>query len=190
MPIVGDVESGARRTSPRSRSSASRPRAAASRPPGACCCGPASSSGLSLENGLHELVGDDAELASARRRGTASSCATSAGRPPGLDCPTGANLEVDAHIVLTVGSDCAIGKMTVSLELDRAARARGPRLGVRADGSDGHRDRGVGDRRRRGRLRLPRRRRGAARRRGTGAAAASSSSSRARGRSCIRPTRA
>ena len=27
--------------------------------------------------------------------------------------------------VLTVGSDCAIGKMTVSLELDRAARARG-----------------------------------------------------------------
>ena len=47
-------------------------------------------------------------------------------RPPdGLDCPTGENLEVDAHIVLTVGSDCAIGKMTVSLELDRAARARG-----------------------------------------------------------------
>ena len=47
-------------------------------------------------------------------------------RPPtGLDCATGANLEVDAHIVLTVGSDCAIGKMTVSLELDRAARARG-----------------------------------------------------------------
>ena len=27
--------------------------------------------------------------------------------------------------MLTVGSDCAIGKMTVSLELDRAARARG-----------------------------------------------------------------
>jgi len=27
--------------------------------------------------------------------------------------------------VLTVGSDCAIGKMTVSLELDRAAQARG-----------------------------------------------------------------
>ena len=39
--------------------------------------------------------------------------------------PTGANLEVDAQIVLTVGSDCAIGKMTVSLELDRAARERG-----------------------------------------------------------------
>jgi uncharacterized NAD-dependent epimerase/dehydratase family protein len=34
-------------------------------------------------------------------------------------------MDVPAQIVLTVGSDCAIGKMTVSLELDRAARARG-----------------------------------------------------------------
>ena len=39
--------------------------------------------------------------------------------------PSGANLEVPGKIVLTVGSDCAIGKMTVSLELDREARARG-----------------------------------------------------------------
>jgi uncharacterized NAD-dependent epimerase/dehydratase family protein len=39
--------------------------------------------------------------------------------------PTGANLEVPGKIVLTVGSDCAIGKMTVSLELDREAQARG-----------------------------------------------------------------
>jgi uncharacterized NAD-dependent epimerase/dehydratase family protein len=39
--------------------------------------------------------------------------------------PTGANLEVDAHIVLTVGSDCAIGKKTVAVELDLEARRRG-----------------------------------------------------------------
>ena len=80
--------------------------------------------GLSLENGLHELVGDDAELqALAERHGVEL---RDLRRPPaGLDCPTGENLEVDAHIVLTVGSDCAIGKMTVSLELDRAAKARG-----------------------------------------------------------------
>jgi uncharacterized NAD-dependent epimerase/dehydratase family protein len=39
--------------------------------------------------------------------------------------PTGANLELPVRTVLTVGSDCAIGKMTVSLELERAALARG-----------------------------------------------------------------
>ena len=80
--------------------------------------------GLSIENGLHEMLADDPEL---------RALADAAGvelrdlrRPPGgLDCATGANLEVDSRIVLTVGSDCAIGKMTVSLELDRAARERG-----------------------------------------------------------------
>ncbi len=39
--------------------------------------------------------------------------------------PTGANLELPGRTVLTVGSDCAIGKMTVSLELEREARSRG-----------------------------------------------------------------
>ena len=61
----------------------------------------------------------------ARARRSASTL-TDLRRPPaGLDVPTGANLEVPGKIVLTVGSDCAIGKMTVSLELDREARARG-----------------------------------------------------------------
>jgi uncharacterized NAD-dependent epimerase/dehydratase family protein len=80
--------------------------------------------GLTIENGLHQMVGDDAELSElAAHHGVALHDLR---RPPeGLDCPSGANLEVPAQIVLTVGSDCAIGKMTVSLELDRAARARG-----------------------------------------------------------------
>src|SRR4029078_5726091 len=55
----------------------------------------------------------------------------------GLDCPTGENLEVPARIVLTVGSDCAIGKMTVSLELDRAAQARGGEAVVVPTGQTG-----------------------------------------------------
>jgi len=45
--------------------------------------------------------------------------------PAGLNVPTGENLELPARIVLTVGSDCAIGKMTVALELDAEARRRG-----------------------------------------------------------------
>ena len=80
--------------------------------------------GLSIENGLHEMLSDDRELRPlAERAGVELRDLRRS--PPGLDCATGANLEVDAQIVLTVGSDCAIGKMTVSLELDRVARQRG-----------------------------------------------------------------
>jgi uncharacterized NAD-dependent epimerase/dehydratase family protein len=80
--------------------------------------------GLDLENGLHEFVSEDPELRElAQRHGVEL---RDLRKPPeGLNVPTGRNLELDTRIVLTVGSDCAIGKMTVSLELDRAARERG-----------------------------------------------------------------
>ena len=45
--------------------------------------------------------------------------------PSDLSVPTGENLTHDATVVLTVGSDCAIGKKSVAIELDREARARG-----------------------------------------------------------------
>jgi uncharacterized NAD-dependent epimerase/dehydratase family protein len=80
--------------------------------------------GLDLENGLHEFVSDDPELAAlAAERGVELRDLRKP--PPDLNVPTGENLQAPARIVLTVGSDCAIGKMTVSLELDREARARG-----------------------------------------------------------------
>lgn len=80
--------------------------------------------GLDVENGLHEFLTDDPDLAELAFRHGAE--LRDLRKPPaGLNVPTGENLEVDAHIVLTVGSDCAIGKMTVSLELDREARQRG-----------------------------------------------------------------
>jgi D-glutamate N-acetyltransferase len=80
--------------------------------------------GLDVENGLHQFIADDPELAElAEQHGVEL---RDLRRPPeGLNVPTGENLLVPARIVLTVGSDCAIGKMTVALELDRAARARG-----------------------------------------------------------------
>ncbi len=82
--------------------------------------------GLDLESGLHERISDDPELAElAQRHGVEL---RDLRRPPAdLNVPTGENLRVPARIVLTVGSDCAIGKMTVSLELDREARRRGER---------------------------------------------------------------
>ncbi|MGB2951941.1 MAG: DUF1611 domain-containing protein [Gaiellaceae bacterium] len=82
------------------------------------------SKGLDIENGLHELVTEDGELVElARRHGVEL---RDLRKPPeGLNVPTGENLRVPAKIVLTVGSDCAIGKKTVSLELDLEARSRG-----------------------------------------------------------------
>jgi uncharacterized NAD-dependent epimerase/dehydratase family protein len=80
--------------------------------------------GLDLENGLHEFVSDDDELSAlAARHGVELRDLRKP--PPDLNVPTGANMQLETWIVLTVGSDCAIGKMTVSLELDRAARALG-----------------------------------------------------------------
>ena len=80
--------------------------------------------GLDVESGLHEFLSDDPELmALARERGVTL---RDLRKPPeGLSVPTGANLGVDATIVLTVGSDCAIGKKTVAVELDLEARRRG-----------------------------------------------------------------
>lgn len=82
--------------------------------------------GLDVESGLHEFLGDDPELSAlAERHGVQL---RDLRRPPaGLSVPTGANFEVAARIVLTVGSDCAIGKKTVAVELDLEARRRGLR---------------------------------------------------------------
>ena len=80
--------------------------------------------GLDVENGLHVFLSDMPELRELAARNGAE--IRDLRRPPrDLSTATGANLEVPATIVLTVGSDCAIGKMTVSLELDLEARRRG-----------------------------------------------------------------
>jgi uncharacterized NAD-dependent epimerase/dehydratase family protein len=81
-------------------------------------------SGLDLESGLHEFVGDDPELKALAESHGVELCDLR--RPPAeLSVPTGENLELPARIALTVGSDCAIGKKTVALELDLEARSRG-----------------------------------------------------------------
>jgi uncharacterized NAD-dependent epimerase/dehydratase family protein len=80
--------------------------------------------GLDLENGLHEFISEDPELSQlAAEHGVELRDLRKP--PPGLSVPTGENLRVASTIVLTVGSDCAIGKKTVAVELDRAARRRG-----------------------------------------------------------------
>jgi uncharacterized NAD-dependent epimerase/dehydratase family protein len=82
------------------------------------------SNGIDVENGLHEFLSDDEELSELARRHNVE--LRDLRRPPAdLSVPTGENLQVAATIVLTVGSDCAIGKKTVAVELDLEARRRG-----------------------------------------------------------------
>jgi uncharacterized NAD-dependent epimerase/dehydratase family protein len=82
--------------------------------------------GLDVEAGMHEFLADDPELSAlAREHGVEL---RDYRRPPAdLSVATGANLALPAEVVLTVGSDCAVGKKTVAVELDRAALARGLR---------------------------------------------------------------
>jgi uncharacterized NAD-dependent epimerase/dehydratase family protein len=82
------------------------------------------SHGLDLENGLHVRLRDIPGLSElAAKHGVELRDLREP--PPDLSTATGENLEVDATIVLTVGSDCAIGKMTAICELDLESRRRG-----------------------------------------------------------------
>ena len=74
--------------------------------------------GLDVEAGMHEFLADDEELSELADAHSVE--LRDLRRPPAdLSVPTGANLSHDAEVVLTVGSDCAIGKMTIALELHK-----------------------------------------------------------------------
>jgi uncharacterized NAD-dependent epimerase/dehydratase family protein len=90
---------------------------------------------LELVSGLHQFLAADAEFASAATASGATIWDVRATPPPRLF--TGAGYAVGARVVLTVGSDCAVGKMTASLELTRAARERGVRARFVATGQTG-----------------------------------------------------
>jgi uncharacterized NAD-dependent epimerase/dehydratase family protein len=99
--------------------------------------GEAIDAGLDVEAGLHTVLGDDPDLArAADARGVTLRDLRAS--PPDLDVPLGpARRDPRLRVVHTVGSDCAIGKMSVVLELDRAARGRGERSVFVATGQTG-----------------------------------------------------
>ena len=88
--------------------------------------------GMHVEAGLHDELGRDPELvAAAAARGLELRDLRRV--PAGLSTPSGAGLgRARRAIVHTVGSDCAIGKMTVTLELAAAAQGRRRARGLRA----------------------------------------------------------
>lgn len=78
---------------------------------------------LEIVSGLHEMLGEDREFRVAAR--AAGSQIWDVREPPDVPLFSGEAYNVTPPILLTIGNDCAVGKMTVSLELVRAANEAG-----------------------------------------------------------------
>ena len=93
-------------------------------------------SGLDVWNGLHERVLSDPALAEAAKRGRATVREL---REPPADLPIGGHRKrrAGAVVVLTVGTDAAVGKMTASLEIVAALKRMGKRAAFVATGQTG-----------------------------------------------------
>ena len=91
---------------------------------------------MEIWSGLHTFVSDDRELRDlAERRAVAIHDLR---RPP-KDLPVAAGRvrDIDATVVLTVGSDCNIGKMTAALQMREGLTARGNRVAFAGTGQTG-----------------------------------------------------
>jgi uncharacterized NAD-dependent epimerase/dehydratase family protein len=93
-------------------------------------------SGLAVWNGLHERVLSDPALAAAAKRGNATVREL---REPPPDLPIGGHRRPrdGAVVVLTVGTDAAVGKMTASLEIVAALERMAKRAAFVATGQTG-----------------------------------------------------
>lgn len=91
---------------------------------------------LDIISGLHFFISDDEEMrtAAARRGVTIWDV-----RRPSNEKLVGRYIphRPDSHSILAVGSDCAVGKMTVGLELNREAQQRGLNSAFLATGQTG-----------------------------------------------------
>ncbi|TMC55188.1 MAG: DUF1611 domain-containing protein [Chloroflexi bacterium] len=92
--------------------------------------------GVGVWNGLHERVLSDPALAAAAKRGNATVREL---REPPSDLPIGGHRarREGSFVVLTVGTDAAVGKMTASLEIVDALRRAGKRAAFVATGQTG-----------------------------------------------------
>jgi len=80
--------------------------------------------GLDVHSGLHTFLGDDPGFAAAAALSGAS--IVDYRRPPErLETAVGRQHDAGKHVILMVGTDCAIGKMSVALDLRKAALAAG-----------------------------------------------------------------
>lgn len=92
--------------------------------------------GLEVWSGLHSFLGDIPELVEAARKHGVT--IHDLRRPPAkITVANGRVRTVDATVVLTVGTDCNIGKMTTQLQLLGSLRDKGIRTSFAATGQTG-----------------------------------------------------
>jgi uncharacterized NAD-dependent epimerase/dehydratase family protein len=90
---------------------------------------------LEIVNGLHAFLGEDAELRTLADEH--DSRIWDLRLPPAAPLFSGAAYDIGSRVVLTVGSDCAVGKMTAALELTKAATDAGAAAQFVATGQTG-----------------------------------------------------
>lgn len=91
--------------------------------------------GLEIVNGLHEFLNEDAEFVAHAEKSGARLWDVRA--VDGIPAFRGQAYNVPQRVVLAVGSDCAVGKMTAMLEVERAARESGTQAQFIATGQTG-----------------------------------------------------
>lgn len=80
--------------------------------------------GMNVTSGIHVFLGEDPEIASAARaRGVRLWDVRTP--PEGIGCSADVARDQKPLRVHSVGTDCVVGKMTVTIEIDRALRERG-----------------------------------------------------------------
>ena len=88
--------------------------------------GEALDAGCDLWSGLHTFLADDPLLA-AKARSSGRRILDLRKPPVNLPIASGAAKEVEPYVILTVGTDCNVGKMTAQLQLARELNAGGLR---------------------------------------------------------------
>lgn len=92
--------------------------------------------GLDLVSGLHQFLSDIPAIRTAAENAGVEICDLR--RPPEpLSIAMGRAVAVDAFTVLTVGTDCNLGKMTTALEIRRRLSQLGERVAFAATGQTG-----------------------------------------------------
>ncbi len=92
--------------------------------------------GLDIVSGLHQFMGDIPRIRDAAQKAGVEICDLRRA-PADLTISMGRARNVDAFTVLTVGTDCNLGKMTTSLEIRRELVAQNERVAFAPTGQTG-----------------------------------------------------